>query len=267
MNTDTNFTNRLPFRHPASDIVAAYAAGSLEPAVALVIATHLEMCTDCLADYEAAITIGGAMLRQLEVPASEYAEASYGKLAPSFDQLNALNVDDADEKTPVNIQATNQIVAEAVVTLPKILQEFLNNTKAAAINADSSIDESLAGLPWQKRTKNLRFAQFNVGQIQDDDSVENTLSTESGCNFIELQAGSSLPKHTHKGEEYMVVLTGTLQDEYDTYQPGDLVYADSSVTHTPKALSTCVCLAATTAPLKFTGWRGSVMNMLGMGRL
>lgn len=261
MTTSLSETFVLPATHPVSDIMSAYAAGSLEPAVALVIATHLEMCPHCLSDYEAALAIGGAMLRRLDVPASSYADASYGQLAPSFDMLQALvSEHDTNEPSP-------PITAHATTALPKVLQDFLTSTKGAAISTDGSIAATLATLPWQKRTKNLRFAHFDLSQAQQSEHHNSTIELEGGCNFIELQAGSSLPSHTHKGEEYLVVLTGNLQDENGTYQPGDLVYADSAITHTPKALTTCICLAATTAPVKFTGLKGSVLNMLGLGRL
>lgn len=51
--------------HPATDTLAAYAAGSLDTARRLVVASHLERCAACrrtVGDFEA---VGGAMLEDL----------------------------------------------------------------------------------------------------------------------------------------------------------------------------------------------------------
>lgn len=48
--------------HIPEHILAAYAAGSLDYPFALVVATHLSLCDDCRAAYEAHEAVGGALL-------------------------------------------------------------------------------------------------------------------------------------------------------------------------------------------------------------
>ena len=52
--------------HPSSELIAAYAAGSLSDGLSLAIASHLTYCPECrtmAADFEA---VGGTMLRGAE---------------------------------------------------------------------------------------------------------------------------------------------------------------------------------------------------------
>ena len=58
-------------RHPSPDVLAAYAAGSLRPAFALVAAAHIRGCAHCRADVGLLEEVGGALLEEL--PAAEMA--------------------------------------------------------------------------------------------------------------------------------------------------------------------------------------------------
>lgn len=48
--------------HLPTEIIAAYAAGGLSPAFALVVAGHVSVCDDCRADLAAHETVGGVVL-------------------------------------------------------------------------------------------------------------------------------------------------------------------------------------------------------------
>ncbi len=50
--------------HIPEDVLAAYATGSLQSHYALVVATHISMCMDCRAAFEAHQALGGAVLEQ-----------------------------------------------------------------------------------------------------------------------------------------------------------------------------------------------------------
>lgn len=107
---------------------------------------------------------------------------------------------------------------------------------------------------WRSVGKNLKIGKILKG-------------ANSSCNLFYLKQGASLPTHTHYGREYLMVLFGSLADENNMYQPGDMVVSDHTITHTPYALSNCLCIAATDGPIQFTGKRGRMMNLLGINRL
>ena len=71
-----------------------------------------------------------------------------------------------------------------------------------------------------------------------------------------------IPKHTHQGEEHTLILHGAFSDETGQYQRGDYISKTAHDTHAPRADSDFICLAITTAPLKFTGTFGPVLNWM-----
>ena len=80
--------------------------------------------------------------------------------------------------------------------------------------------------------------------------------------LIRVRAGRQVPQHTHEGNELTVVLEGAFRDETGHYGRGDLMIADSSLDHRPRAdeAQDCVCLVVTDAPLRFTGRFGQFLN-------
>lgn len=52
-------------RHPSPALLARLAAGTLSPAAALVVESHLALCEDCMADYHALLPLGGLLLERL----------------------------------------------------------------------------------------------------------------------------------------------------------------------------------------------------------
>jgi putative transcriptional regulator len=60
----TEITHHIP-----DPVLAAYATGSLSEPYALVVATHLSMCLECRANYEAHQMLGGAVLEMASTEA------------------------------------------------------------------------------------------------------------------------------------------------------------------------------------------------------
>ncbi len=52
-------------RHPSPELLARYVAGSLSPAAALVVESHLSLCDDCAADERDMLALGGLLLEEL----------------------------------------------------------------------------------------------------------------------------------------------------------------------------------------------------------
>ena len=65
--------------------------------------------------------------------------------------------------------------------------------------------------------------------------------------------GTEVGHHTHRGQEFTLVLSGGFSDITGSYGPGDLQIADGTLRHSPIADpgEDCINLAVTTAPLKF----------------
>jgi putative transcriptional regulator len=86
--------------------------------------------------------------------------------------------------------------------------------------------------------------------------------------LFRIEPGSGPPRHTHDGQEFVLVLTGAFKDETGRYGPGDIEGGDPSLTHRPIAEpgEVCFALAVTTAPLKFKGPLGLLQRVLNFGK-
>ena len=80
-------------------------------------------------------------------------------------------------------------------------------------------------------------------------------SDSATARLLYIPAGAAVPDHGHKGTELTLVLQGAFSDATDRFGRGDLEIADEDLEHTPvaEAGQDCICLAATDAPLRFSG--------------
>lgn len=94
-----------------------------------------------------------------------------------------------------------------------------------------------------------RWKKLGMGVCQD------ILSEGEGgsVRLLFIPPGQAVPDHSHGGLELTLVLQGSFHDETGQFGVGDLEVADEDLEHTPVANAgdTCICLAATDAPLRF----------------
>jgi len=75
----------------------------------------------------------------------------------------------------------------------------------------------------------------------------------ASLRLLSIPGGAAMPEHGHRGLELTLVLQGAFADGEQRFARGDLEIADPSDQHIPIAEpgETCICLAATDAPLRF----------------
>ncbi len=80
-------------------------------------------------------------------------------------------------------------------------------------------------------------------------------SGDATVRLLKIPAGTAIPDHGHRGTELTLVLQGAFVDETDRFARGDVEVANENLNHTPTAEDglDCICLAATDAPLRFSG--------------
>lgn len=73
--------------------------------------------------------------------------------------------------------------------------------------------------------------------------------------LLYIPGGAAVPDHGHGGLELTLVLQGAFSDETDRFGVGDVEVANEDLNHKPVAEPgpACICLAATDAPLRFSG--------------
>ncbi|MEI9888924.1 MAG: ChrR family anti-sigma-E factor [Rhizomicrobium sp.] len=83
------------------------------------------------------------------------------------------------------------------------------------------------------------------------------LPTKGGtrARLIRAAPGAGVAVHTHRGEEWTLVLTGSFSDATGNYRPGDVQSTTPALEHRPTADPgpVCINLAVTDAPLVFRG--------------
>lgn len=209
---------RRPAHHPGDDLLLAYAAGGLDEAHALLVATHLSLCPACrlaVAEFEA---VGGALLEDLEPDdgGSEGLESVLARL-------------DAPARIPPRHRAAAP--GDPVrAALPEPLRSYAGN----------------GALRWRSMVPGMAVADIAVGPTG--------VAVVARARLMRLRGGMRMPHHGHAGSELTLVLDGGYHDEAGAYGRGDVQEADGSIEHTPVTdPEGCLCLAVTSGPLRLTG--------------
>ncbi len=203
--------------HVSEDLLLEYAAGALDEASALLVATHLALCPPCRAVVSEAEAMGGALLD------GEQPEAmSEGSATVVLERVAERPVEPVDRAG-----ALWRPDRWAGANLPQPLRGYVADT--------------LSRRGWRRVAPGLR--QLVLG----------TSSGSTTARLFHLVPGTRIPVHSHRGLELTLVLQGAYHDECGTYARGDVAQLDDSITPQPivSQSSECVTLAVTQAPLRF----------------
>ncbi|RSK32890.1 transcriptional regulator [Rhodovulum iodosum] len=205
----------MTIKHHLTDpLLMAYAAGNLPEAFGLVVATHVSMCDECRARLASFEAVGGAVLEETDT--CEMAEDSFA--------ATMKRISDVPEEERITAPATT---AEDAL-LPKPLREYVGG--------------DIDAVEWKSVGGRVRQAILPT-------------SKDASVRLLYIPAGVAVPDHGHRGTELTLVLQGAFEDEADVFGPGDVEVANEELEHTPVAAPghDCICLAATDAPLRFSG--------------
>ncbi|WP_132464011.1 ChrR family anti-sigma-E factor [Rhodovulum marinum] len=200
--------------HLTDDLLMGYAAGTLPEAFSLVVATHVSLCDECRARLAGYEAVGGAVLE--EAPDCAMAEDSFAATMRLIAEMPA------DERIETDGAAVDHL-------FPKPLRDYVGGDVEA--------------VHWKSVAGKVRQAVLPT-------------SRDASVRLLYIPAGMAMPDHGHKGTELTMVLQGAFQDEDGLFARGDVEVADEEMEHTPVAAPgpDCICLVATDAPLKFSGF-------------
>ena len=199
--------------HPKTETLADFAAGRLDEARSVVIASHLAFCPSCarvVNDFE---MLGGAIL-------------------------------DATDPVPMAADALEKILQKADgaanVVIPA--QPASDTTPERNLPISNYLDKNIDDIQWKGVSPGMAQHVLNAEGYR-----------KGVLRLLKIDPGTQMPKHTHKGNELTLILRGAYEDEVGEFAVGDLADLDGEHTHTPKAIgeTPCICLIATDAPLKF----------------
>jgi putative transcriptional regulator len=215
-----------PNHHLDDATLLSYSAGALPTALAVVASAHLERCAECRDRLLDADQIGGVLIQQQRVD------------APANDARTAMLalLDDEPKIEPAALLL--EVVEERDTDrLPSALHPWFGH--------------SMRALRWRRVAPGVQ--RILAKHISGGDLM-----------LLRIAPGSKLPLHSHGSNELTMILDGAYDDMLGHFAPGDVADLDGETLHQPVTSPgvPCICVAATDAPLKFSGWFARTLQPL-----
>jgi len=209
--------------HPDANLLVEYSSGSLSPALAVSVSTHLHYCMRCQAQVSTLNEIGGELLNDVA------AEQVSGSCLSSV--MSRLEVLDSDDREEIKVTPATELLASS---LPPLVSKLL----------------PVGGAKWRRLSPSLKVARLPVGEQRFELALH------------QIKAGGKAPTHDHSGQEITVVLQGSFSDDEGVYHEGDFIIREPGHVHTPVATAncSCVCLSVLEAPIQMVGTFKRLLN-------
>lgn len=138
---------------------------------------------------------------------------------------------------------------------------FIGNVLAALPQADSATkfevksETALAPEPLRELLGNgLRDVKWKtlLPGVAIHDIMGNRKYEHDRLYLLKIKAGMKMPEHSHTGEEWTLILTGSYRVDEKRFVRGDLHIEDDTTLHSPiiDEGEDCICLVMTQGPLK-----------------
>lgn len=208
--------------HPHSNQLDCFVAGNLEPANALIVSAHVDMCSTCQ-----------QICRTLQELNSVEALCNTSVTKPDFKQMLATitELPKIDSKNAEALPTHLELDGKRFL-LPRTLKRYVKHTGN-----------------WSKLVGKLWQAPVDLGCM-------------GKANFIYMEKGGKVPEHTHRGSEFTLVIDGQYSDGISHYDCGDLTLLNGEHTHQPYSDVDDGCLVFTVVdkPLYFTSGIARLLN-------
>lgn len=215
-----------PNHHLDDATLLSYSAGALPTALAVVASSHLERCKTCREQLRDADQIGGALMQQQRA----------GTTAPVARAAMLALLEDEQQVGPVTL-STDMLEERDPDRLPGALHPWFGN--------------SMRALQWRRVAPGVQ--RILAKDVRGGDLM-----------LLRIAPGSKLPLHSHGGNELTMILDGAYDDLLGHFGPGDVADLDGETLHQPVTSPgvPCICVAATDAPLVFSGWFARTLQPL-----
>jgi putative transcriptional regulator len=206
-------------------MLTTFNEGLLSPGFSVAVSAHLEYCEPC---RKRVATQQAELASDWLQGESEAASLQLPELAQLLDRITSQPQE--FEEQPARTMELQIAGRRAVV--PRVLARLAEQ-----------------GVNWRSIGGGLKSARLK-------------LDREANCDFLYMQPDTKGITHTHRGNEVMVVLEGSFEDELGEYGLGDFVMRNPEHTHTPGSKEGCICFAALDSPLHFTAGLACLLNPL-----
>lgn len=208
--------------HPSHGQLTQFVNGTLAPAVSLIVSAHTDMCESCKNKVQA---IQADISEQMLSP-TDTGSIDFGNMIEQITNKPSL----VGEKPLAEADKALELDGR-YFKLPRALHRFSDKTSGWS---------HLVGKLWQ--------TQVDIGG-------------DLKAHFIYMEKGGQVPEHTHRGNEYTLVIDGEFSDGLGSYDTGDIVLMNSEK-HTPKAETDegCLVFSVLDQPLHFTSGIARMLN-------
>lgn len=207
--------------HVGDDTLMAYVNGTLPEALSVVVATHLAICPKCRRNVAIMEDMAGFLLMETD---------------------------------PAELSATEKLLAD-IIPGREAQGEAGESMAVAAERHETGVPRPLADrlptsldtIPWRPLLPGISHYPLPRGGMGKEKGT---------LRLLKIAPGKTIPEHSHTGQELTLILRGSYIDELGRFQEGDIADLDSDIQHQPVAdtATDCICLIATDAPLKFSGF-------------
>lgn len=156
--------------------------------------------------------------------------------------LESLRAQEIAEALPAVLDRRDAILNRIFDSEP--FAPMLNTAASDALLPDPVavlVAQDMSSIKWRSVMPGLR--EYN---LKNDRS--------SHASLLWINAGRTMPSHTHHGTEITLVLKGGFTDASGHYSRGDIAIADADIDHRPRADEgdDCICFVVNDAALKLT---------------
>jgi putative transcriptional regulator len=211
--------------HPSFTQLRSFSAGNCEPALALMISAHVDMCPQC---HQDCIEFQAELASELFTR-----QASVAPLDSQFYAMMSVITALPETKiTAPEIFCTSIELDGKFFELPRALSRHVKKTGN-----------------WSRLVGKLWQAPVDLGDI-------------GIANFMYMEKGGRVPEHTHKGTEMTLVVDGQYGDGIAEYDSGDFTIMNNTHNHLPHSQADDGCLVFTLIdqPLHFTAGIARLLN-------
>ena len=221
--------------HPDSTTFSRFTAGNLPMGMNIAISAHIAKCESCQRRAAASHELQGSHW---------YSESgSHGWNHPAKKIADA-ELDDVLANVLGEIDAPSHTTAQTVTSQESLTIELFGRK----IELPPSLAKLYQqGLSWDEIGTGIHRALFDV-------------DNETKCELIYMDSGASVPRHNHRGQEAMLMLSGSICDDWDCYASSDFVLRGPADTHAQITEEGCICLFVTDGALHFSEGMARLLN-------
>ena len=209
--------------HPNEELLGAYSAASIEPSLALPVATHLEYCSHCRSRLRQLNQVGSELMRRLKPAAPS--ESLKQRILERLDDLPPQAGDSAIENERQHSD------------VPRCLRQFVSDYEQANWKR-VSFDIETAELCREANGTRVELLRIRPG------GKANT-HTHLGDEYTVILKGSF-------SDEDGLYRQGDFMQRDQRHRHTPVATLDQA----------CICLAVTEGPVQFTSWFGRLLNPL-----